>query len=88
MIIRSARYQSAYASTAKGSGNGYSNNRIFGSSSDVQTGIPTTSLAFGNAAGQYKIGRCVDLPNNTASGLYGSSGLMTGQQLNTEFCPY
>jgi hypothetical protein len=65
-------------STAKSSGNGYSNNRIFGSSSDVQTGIPTTSLAFGNAAGQYKSGRYVDLSNNTASGIYGAGGLMLG----------
>ena len=87
MIIRSARYQSAYASTAKGSGNGYSNNRIFGSTSDVQTGIPTTSLAFGNAAGQYKIGRYVDLSDYAASGIYRSSGLMTGSQLNNEFRP-
>jgi hypothetical protein len=69
-------------------GNGYSNNRIFGSSSDVQTGIPTTSLAFGNTAGQYKIGRYVDLSNNTASGIYGATGLITGAQLNTEFRPY
>jgi hypothetical protein len=85
---RSARYQPTFASTAKSSGNGYSNNRIFGSSSDVQTGIPTTSLAFGNAAGQYKIGRYVDLSNNTASGIYGAGGLMLGSHLNTEFRPY
>ena len=85
---RSARYQPTYANTAKASGNGYSNNRIFGSVTDVQTGIATTSLAFGNAAGQYKVGRYVDLSNNTASGIYGSSGLITGQQLNNEFRPY
>jgi hypothetical protein len=85
---RSARYQPTYASTAKSSGNGYSNNLIFGSTSDVQTGIPTTSLAFGNTAGQYKIGRYVDLSNKNASGIYGATGLMTSSQLNTEFRPY
>jgi len=84
---RSARCQPTYASTAKASGNGYSNNRTFGSTSDVQTGIPTTSLAFGNAAGQYKIGRYVDL-SNYASGIYGGTGLMLGSNLNTEFRPY
>jgi hypothetical protein len=42
----------------------------------------------GNAANQYKIGRYVDLANTTGSGVYGSSGLITSIQLNSEFGPY
>ena len=69
------RYQPQYTAQAKGSGNGYSNNRIVGSSSDNHSGIPTHTLPlpFGNTAGQYKIGRYVDLSNASASGVYGAS---------------
>ena len=80
----SARYQSSYAAVNKGSGNGYSNDRIFGSS-DNQTSIaylPKAKHAFGNSAGQHKIGRYIDLSNNTASGIYGASGLMIGAHLD------
>jgi hypothetical protein len=31
---KSAKYQSTYATTANGSGNGYNNNRVFSSASD------------------------------------------------------
>ena len=34
---KAAKYQSAFASTAGGSGNGYSNNRVFASTTDNQT---------------------------------------------------
>ena len=85
---KSARYQTSFAAVNGSSGNGYSNNRIFGSTSDVQTGVASNALAFGNTAGQYKVGRYVDLSNNTASGVYGSSGLMTAAQLNNECRPY
>ncbi len=34
---KSVKYQSAFASTAGGSGNGYSNNRVFASTTDNQT---------------------------------------------------
>jgi hypothetical protein len=46
------------------------------------------NTAIGNAANQYKVGRYVDISNTTRSGIYGSSGLMTGAQLNSEFRPY
>lgn len=86
---KSAKYQAAYASTAGGSGNGYSNNRVFASTSDNQTAAGNANASTGNAANQYKIGRYVDITNTTGQGIYGlTNSLMTGTQLNNEFRPY
>jgi hypothetical protein len=85
---KSARYQPSFNTVAGGSGNGYSNNRVFSSASDNQITAGSQNTAVGNAANQYKIGRYVDITNTTGSGVYGGSGLMTNQQLNTEFRPY
>ena len=85
---KSAKYQAAYASTAGGSGNGYSNNRVFASTSDNQTTAGNANASTGNAANQYKIGRYVDVNTVSGSGVYGTDGLMTGTQLNSEFRPY
>jgi hypothetical protein len=86
---KSAKYQSTFASTAGGSGNGYSNNRVFASTSDNQTVAGAQNTAVGNAANQHKIGRYVDLTNAGGQNIYGNTNtLMTGNQLNTEFRPY
>ena len=73
---------------AHANGNGYSNSRVFASTSDNQTVVGAQNPAIGNAANQYKIGRYIDLTNTTGSGVYGASGLMTQAQLNSEFRPY
>jgi hypothetical protein len=75
---KAAKYQPAFATTAAGSGNGYSNNRIFASSSDNQTTAGAANVAVGNAANQYKIGRYVDITNTAGQGIYGTTNtLMT-----------
>ena len=61
---KSAKYQSTFATAAAGSGNGYTNNRIFSSASDNQTTAGAANAVVGNAANQYKIGRYVDITNN------------------------
>ena len=71
------------------SGNGYTNNRVFASSSDNQTVAGAQNASTGNAANQYKIGRYVDITNTSGQGIYGATNtLMTGNQLNNEFRPY
>jgi hypothetical protein len=85
---KAARYQSAITAVNGSSGNGYTNNRVFASTSDNQTVAGIANAAIGNAANQYKIGRYVDITNTTGQGIYGGSGLMTGNQLNNEFRPY
>ena len=70
------------------SGNGYNDNRVFFSGSDNQIVAGAQNTSTGNAANQYKIGRYVDITNTGGQGVYGSTGLMTNQQLNTEFRPY
>jgi hypothetical protein len=52
-----AKYQPAYTSTSTASGNGFSNNRVFASSSDHQTAVGAQNTSIRNAANQYKIGR-------------------------------
>jgi hypothetical protein len=84
---KSARYQPSFNTVAGSSGNGYSNNRVFSSASDNQITAGSQNTAAGNAANQYKIGRYVDISTNS-TGVYGTSGLMTGAQLNNEFRPY
>ena len=72
-----------------GSGNGYSNNRVFAFTTDNQTPSGVQNLAVGNAANQYKIGRYVDITNTSGQAIYGlTNTLMTGSQLNTEFRQY
>jgi hypothetical protein len=86
---KSAKYQSTYATTAAGSGNGYNNNRVFSSASDNQVTSGDANASTGNAANQYKIGRYVDITNTTGQGIYGiTNSLMTPNQLNSEFRPY
>ena len=86
---KSAKYQSSFATVAGGSGNGYSNNRIFSSGSDNQIVAGAQNTSTGNAANQYKIGRYVDITNTGGQGIYGTTNtLMTPTQLNTEFRPY
>jgi hypothetical protein len=86
---KSAKYQSTYASTVSGSGNGYNNNRVFSSTSDNQVTSGDANASTGNAANQYKIGRYVDTTNTTGQGIYGiTNSLMTPNQLNSEFRPY
>ena len=88
---KSAKYQAAYGTTTVNgsSGNGYSNNRVFSSTSDNQTAAGAQNNATANAANQYKIGRYVDITNTTGQGIYGlTNSLMTPNQLNSEFRPY
>jgi hypothetical protein len=86
---KSAKYQSTYATTAAGSGNGYNNNRVFSSASDNQVTSGDANASTGNAANQYKIGRYVDITNTAGQGIYGiTNTLMTPNQLNSEFRPY
>jgi hypothetical protein len=88
---KSAKYQAAYGTTTVNgsSGNGYSNNRVFASTSDNQTAAGNANASTGNAANQYKIGRYVDITNTTGQGIYGlTNSLMTPNQLNSEFRPY
>jgi len=86
---KSAKYQSTYATTAGGSGNGYTNNRVFSSSSDNQTSSGDANASTGNTANQYKVGRYVDITNTTGQGIYGATNtLMTGAQVQNEFRPY
>jgi hypothetical protein len=88
---KSAKYQAAYGTTTVNgsSGNGYSNNRVFSSTSDNQTAAGNANASTGNAANQYKIGRYVDITNTTGQGIYGlTNSLMTPNQLNSEFRPY
>jgi hypothetical protein len=85
---KSAKYQPAFGSTNGASGNGYSNNRVFASTTDNQTTLGAQNSAVGNMANQYKIGRYVDLTNTGGQGIYGATNtLMTGTQLNNEFRP-
>ena len=72
---KSAKYQPAFNTTSGASGNGYSNNRVFASTTDNQTVLGAQNTAVGNAANQYKIGRYIDL---TASGVAGSGGWCGG----------
>jgi hypothetical protein len=85
---KAAKYSPLFANTASSSGNGLSNNRVFAAASDNQVTIGAQNSLVGNSANQYKIGRYVDLTNTAGSGVYGSTGLMTGAQLNNEFRPY
>jgi hypothetical protein len=86
---KSAKYQPAFAATNGASGNGYSNNRIFASSSDNQIALGAQNTTIGNPANQYKIGRYVDITNTSGQGIYGNTNtLMTPTQLNNEFRPY
>ncbi len=86
---KSAKYQSTYATTSGASGNGYSNNRVFASTSDNQTVGGAANTSTGNAANQYKIGRYDDITNTGGQGIYGNTNtLMTPNQLNNEFRPY
>ena len=85
---KSAKYQPSFTAVNGASGNGYSNNRIFASTTDNQTALGAQNTAIGNAANQYKIGRYVDVTNTAGSGVYGATGLVTAAQLNTEFRPY
>ena len=85
---KAAKFQSSASAVTGGSGNGYTNNRVFASTTDNQTVVGAQNTAVGNAANQYKIGRYVDITNTGGQGVYGSTGLMTNQQLNTEFRPY
>ena len=88
---KAAKYQAAYGTTTVNgsSGNGYSNNRVFASTSDNQTAAGNANASTGNAANQYKIGRYVDITNTTGQGIYGlTNSLMTPNQLNSEFRPY
>jgi hypothetical protein len=73
---------------AHANGNGYSNSRVFASTSDNQTVVGAQNPAIGNAANEYKMGRYIDLANTSGSGVYGASGLMTSNNLNQEFRPY
>ena len=73
---------------AHANGNGYSNSRVFASTSDNQTVVGAQNTLIGNTANQYKIGRYVYLTNTTGSGVNGANGLMTSAQLNAEFRPY
>ena len=68
---KAVKYQSTYASTATASGNGYSNNRVFASTSDNQTAAGNANASTGNAANQYKISRYVDVNTVSGSGVYG-----------------
>ena len=79
---KSAKYDKNYAATTStaSSGNGYSNNRIFGFTSDNQIAAGAQRLAalpiacfatIGNAANQYKISRYVDVNTVSGSGVYG-----------------
>jgi hypothetical protein len=86
---KAAKYQAQYATLAAGSGNGYSNNRIFANASDNQTAAGVANTAVGNAANQFKIGRYVDITNPGGQVIYGNTNtLMTPNQLNQEFRPY
>ena len=88
---KAAKYQAAYGTTTVNgsSGNGYSNNRVFASTSDNQTTAGNANASTGNAANQYKIGRYADITNTTGQGIYGlANSLMTPNQLNNEFRPY
>jgi hypothetical protein len=57
------KYQPSITAVNGSSGNGYSNNRVFASTSDNQTAGGAQNTAVGNAANQYKIGRYVDITN-------------------------
>jgi hypothetical protein len=85
----SAKYQPSITAVTGSSGNGYTNNRVFASSSDNQTVAGVANAAVGNAANQYKIGRYVDITNTTGQGIYGQTNtLMTETHLNNESRPY
>ena len=75
---KAAKYQPSFAAVNGSSGNGYSNNRVFASTSDNQTAAAAQNTAVGNAANQYKIGRYVDINNTGGQGIYGlTNTLMT-----------
>jgi hypothetical protein len=85
---RAAKYNPSITAVTGASGNGYTNNRVYASTSDNQTAAGVQNATTGNAANQYKIGRYVDITNTGGQGIYGATGLMTGTQLNNEFRPY
>jgi hypothetical protein len=84
------KYNPAYASTAGSSGNGLSNNRPYDGASDNQTTMGTKqNFGVGNAVLQYKIGRYLDTTaSSSANGIVGGTGILTVNNLNTEFKPY
>ncbi len=87
---KAAKYQPTATAVTGSSGNGYNNIRVFSSTADNQTVAGAQNAAVGNADNQYKIGRYVDITTTdiAGSGVYGSTGLMTNLQFNTEFRPY
>ena len=54
---KAAKYQPSITAVNGSSGNGYTNNRVFASTTDNQTVVGAQNTAVGNAANQYKIGR-------------------------------
>jgi len=96
---KSMRYNGVYGALATSSGNGFTNNRAFGTS-DNQTAFSTTQNAgVGNAAAQYKIGKYYDasvlagvsasVNNIVGAGSTAATGtIVTAAQLASEFRPY
>jgi hypothetical protein len=86
---KSAKYQPTAIAVNGATRNGYTNNRIFASTTDNQTALGVANAAVGNAANQKKMGRYVDTTNTSGQGIYGATNtLMTPTQLNNEFRPY
>ena len=92
---KSMKYNGVYGASTGSSGNGFTNNRAFGTS-DNQTAFSTTQNAgVGNADAQYKIGKYYDtsaagsINNIVGAGATADAGtIVTTAQLVSEFCPY
>jgi hypothetical protein len=92
---KSMKYNGVYGASTGSSGNGFTNNRAFGTS-DNQTAFSTTQNAgVGNAAAQYKIGKYYDtstagsINNIVGAGATAATGtIVTAAQLASEFRPY
>jgi hypothetical protein len=85
--VKSMRYVPTQAGAAGGSGNGLSNNRLFGNADNANALKASQNVDVANSALQYKIGRYVDTTaNSVTNGIMGN--IVTKTQLANEFRPY
>ena len=90
---KSMRYNGTYGALATSSGNGFTNNREFGTSDNQVAFSATQNAGVGNAAAQYKIGKYYDtsssINNIVGAGATAAAGtIVTAAQLASEFRPY
>ncbi len=96
---KSMKYNGVYGALATSSGNGFTNNRAFGTNDNQIAFNALQNTGVGNAAAQYKIGKYYDtsvlagvsasVNNIVGAGATANAGtIVTAAQLASEFRPY